>query len=322
MQGIHGIDLARLEAFVEVATTRSFSRAAERLNLTQPTVSARIAQMEGQLGVELFERLGRRVRLTDAGQALFPHAQRTLQAARDAAEAVHALRAGGGGSLVIGTAPTVGTYVLPSLLQRYSAANPGVEISIRTGRSEEVSQMVLDDEVQIGFERQLGHPELESVPLYEDDIALFSSRLHRLAAAGATSADALANEAVIFFDTGSSYHAISQAVFHNTGASPRHTIDVDSLEMAKRLVLRGLGLAFLPKVAVEEELGRGELVPIAIESAPPIRRSISVIWRSRRVLSDSAQSLLSLVGHVFGVERMPEIRQPAAHQPRRLTMAR
>ena len=181
--------------------------------------------------------------------------------------------------------------------------------------------MVLDDEVQIGFERQLGHPELESVPLYEDDIALFSSRHHPLAESRVTSAAAIANEAVIFFDEGSSYHALSHAVFHNSGASPRHTIDVDSLEMAKRLVLRGLGLAFLPKVAVEEDLVRGDLVPIVIDSSQPIRRSISVIWRTRRVLSDSAQSFLSLVGHVFGVERMPEIRQPA-QQPRRLTVLR
>lgn len=321
MQGIHGIDLARLEAFVEVAMVRSFSRAAERLNLTQPTVSARIAQMEAQLGVGLFERLGRRVRLTDAGQALLPHAQRTLQAARDAAEAVHALRAGGGGSLVIGTAPTVGTYVLPGLLQRYAAAQPNVEISIRTGRSHEVSQMVLDDEVQIGFERELGHPEIDSVPLYEDDIVLFASQHHPLASKGPISPAEIANQAVIFFDTGSSYHAISQTVFHSSGTAPRHSIDVDSLEMAKRLVLRGLGLAFLPKVAVEDELRRGQLAPIEIQSAMPIRRSIAVIRRRRRSLSDAALSFLSLVGHVFGVEVMPEMRQLTPGASRRVPLA-
>ena len=302
MQGIHGIDLARLEAFVEVASAQSFSRAAERLNLSQPTVSARIAQMEAQLGVPLFERLGRRVRLTDAGQALLPHAQRTLQAARDAAEAVHAFRAGGGGSLVIGTAPTVGTYVLPGLLQRYAVAQPNVEISIRTGRSQEVSQMVLDDEVQIGFERELENAEIESVPIYEDDIVLAASQMHPLSRLGVASAAQIANEAVIFFDPGSSYHSISQAVFHHSGVAPRHSIDVDSLEMAKRLVQRGLGLAFLPKVAVEEELKRGELAPIEIESAMPIRRSIAVIYRRSRSLSDAALSFLSLVGHVYGVE--------------------
>ena len=80
MRGVRGIDLSRLEAFVEVAELRSFSRAAERMSLTQPTVSTRIGQLEAQLGVALFERLGRRVALTDAGRALLPHAQRTLQA--------------------------------------------------------------------------------------------------------------------------------------------------------------------------------------------------------------------------------------------------
>ena len=322
MQGIHGIDLARLEAFVEVAESRSFSRAAERLNLAQPTVSARIAQMEGQLGVGLFERSGRRVELTEAGRVLLPHAQRTLQAARDAAEAVHALRAGGGGSLVIGTAPTVGTYVLPSLLQRFANANPGVELSIRTGRSEEVSQMVLDDEVHFGFERELRHPEIVSAPIYQDTILLYASRLHPLADKEFASSAEIANEAVIFFDTGSSYHAIGQAEFHNAGASPRHIIEVDSLEMAKRLVLRGLGLAFLPKVAVEEESARGDLRPIAIESAAPIQRSIAVIWRQRRKLGDTANSFLRLVETMFDVERMPEIRQPSPTAARRLTALR
>ena len=306
VQGVHGIDLARLEAFVEVASARSFSRAAERLNLTQPTVSARIAQLEAQLGVSLFERLGRTVQLSDAGRALLPHAQRTLQAARDAAEAVHALRAGGGGTLIIGTAPTVGTYVLPRLLQRFAAAQPNVEISIRTGRSEEVSQMVLDDEVQIGFERELSHPEVETVPLYKDDIVLLAAAQHPLASRRRVAVEDVVRESVIFFDPDSSYHALSHAAFRTSGVAPRHTIDVDSLEMAKRLVLRGLGLAFLPLVAVEEELQRGQLAPIEIQSAPPIRRSIAVIYRRRRALSDAALSFLSLVGAVYGVDSVPE----------------
>ena len=156
------------------------------------------------------------------------------------------------------------------------------------------------------------------MPLYEDDIVLLASQHHPLASQGLTSPAEIANEAVIFFDTGSSYHAISQAVFHNSGVAPRHSIDVDSLEMAKRLVLRGLGLAFLPKVAVEEELRRGELSPIEIESAMPIRRSIAVIRRRRRSLSDAALSFLSLVGHVYGVEVVPDIREPVRSVSRRV----
>ncbi len=307
MRGIRGIDLSRLEAFVEVAEVRSFSRAAERMSLTQPTVSTRIGQLEAQLGVALFERMGRRVALTDAGRALLPHAQRTLQAARDAAEAVHALRAGEGGSLVIGAAPTVGTYVLPALLQRFTAAQPNVTVTVRTGHSEEISRMVLDDEVQLGFERVLSHPEIAAAPLYEDDIVLLANRSHALASRGRASVEEVAQESMIFFDTGSSFHGQIEGMFRGAGVTPRLTLDVESLELAKRLALRGLGLAFLPRVAVEDELTRGQLATIEIESARPIRRSIGVIYRRQRALSDAALSFLALVGHVFGVAAVPEV---------------
>ena len=308
MRGIRGIDLSRLEAFVEVAEVRSFSRAAERMSLTQPTVSTRIGQLEAQLGVALFERMGRRVALTDAGRALLPHAQRTLQAALDAAEAVHALRAGGGGSLAIGAAPTVGTYVLPALLQRFTAAQPNVAVTVRTGHSEEISRMVLDDEVQLGFERVLSHPEIATAPLYEDDIVLLASRSHALASRGRATVDEVAQESMIFFDTASSFHAQIEAMFQGAGVTPQRTLVVENLELAKRLALRGLGLAFLPRVAVEEELTRGQLATIEIESARPIRRSIAVIYRRQRALSDAALSFLALVGHVFGVAVVPEVR--------------
>ena len=308
MRGVRGIDLSRLEAFVEVAELRSFSRAAERMSLTQPTVSTRIGQLEAQLGVALFERLGRRVALTDAGRALLPHAQRTLQAALDAADAVHALRAGGGGSLVIGAAPTVGTYVLPALLQRFAAAQPNVAITVRTGHSEEVSRMVLDDEVQLGFERVLSHPEIAAATLYEDDIVLLASRSHALATQGRATVPEIAEESMIYFDTGSAFHTQIEGMFRGAGVVPQLEMEVESLELAKRLALRGLGLAFLPRVAVEEELTRGQLATIEIDSARPIRRSIGVIYRRQRALSDAALSFLALVGHVFGVAAVPEVR--------------
>ena len=292
----HDIGIPRLEAFIAVASQRSFTRASQLINLTQPTVSARIAALERDLGAILFERLGRDIRLTDAGRALMPHAQRTLNAARDAAEAVRALReGGGGGTIFIGAAPTIGTYVLPDLLRRFDQAHPGVEITIRNGRSEEVSRMVLDDVVQIGFERRLTHPEIVTINLYEDDIMLMASPQHQLSRVRHAPVATIARESIIFFDTGSSYHALSHAVFRDSDLAPRHTLDVDSLEMAKHLVLCGLGLAFLPRVAVQRELAAGELVPIEIEGAPPISRGIAAIYRKDRTLSPAALNFLHLL---------------------------
>lgn len=297
------LDIPRLEAFVAIAEHGSFTGGAVALQLSQPTVTHRIQQLEQQLGIQLFERYGRGrgVQLTDAGRALLPAAQRALQASREAAETIAALRYGGAGTLAIATAPTIGTYVLPDLLQRFAAQQPGVEATIRTGRSEEVTDMVLNDAVHLGFERELEHPEIQSTRLYEDGIELMASPRHPLARRQAASVLELARESVIFYDIGSSYHLMSQAVFRSATVAPRHTLDVDSLEMAKHLVMRGLGLAFLPKVAVERELAAGELATIAIEGGEPIRRPIAVIHRRGRALSDPARMLLALAGEVYGV---------------------
>ena len=308
------MEIGRLEAFVEVATLLSFSKAAEGLYLTQPTVTARIQALEKEIGEPLFERMGRSIRLTDAGHAFLPHAQRVLQAVREGNDAVASLRNVERGTLTIGTAPTIGTYVLPYLLERFAELYPGVEITIRTGRSEEVMQMVLADEVQIGFERLLTHPDIETVPLYKDDIYLMASPDHPLAKTKKAAPAEVARESVIFFDVGSSYHALSQAAFRESGVAPRHTLDVDNLEMAKHMVLRGLGLAFLPKVAVERELESGDLVAVAVEEAEEIRREIAVIYRRQRLHSRSMLAFLQLLKDVYDFEyRNPSgERSPAA----------
>ena len=297
------LDIPRLEAFVAIAERGSFTRGAHALNLTQPTITHRISMLERQLGASLFERYGRGrgVVLTDAGRTLLPAARRTLAASREAAETIAALRYGGGGTLAIATAPTIGTYVLPGLLQRFALQEPGVDVAIRTGRSDEVTQMVASDAVQIGFERELAHPEIETTRLYEDGIELMAGPRHPFARRRSASARELAREAVIFYDIGSSYHAMSQAVFRQSTVSPRHAIDVDSLEMAKHLVMRGLGLAFLPRVAVERELAAGELSTVEIDGARPIRRPIAVIHRKGRVLADAARKFLTIVAEVYGV---------------------
>ena len=293
------MDLGRLEAFLQVATLLSFSKAAEAMFLTQPTVTARIQGLERELGEPLFERMGRGIRLTDAGATFLPNAKRALQAVEEGRDAISSLRNVERGSLSIGTAPTIGTYVLPAILEQYSKRYPDVEISIRTGRSEEVTRMVLADEVQIGFERHLTHPEIETIPLYEDDLSLMARASHPLARAQSVTVSDVARESVIFFDAGSSYHAISQTIFRETGVTPRHTLDVDSLEMAKHLVMRGLGLAFLPRVAVEHELTERAVVPIAIEDAEPLRRRIAVIYRQRRLQSRAIMALLDLLKTIY-----------------------
>ena len=304
------MEIGRLEAFAQVAALLSFSKAADALYLTQPTVTARIQALERELGEPLFERMGRTIRLTDAGKSYMPHAQRALQAVKEGSDAVASLRNVDSGTLSIGTAPTIGTYVLPGVLQKFAERFPGVEVSIRTGRSEDVMAMVLADEVQVGFERYLTHADIETISLYDDDIYLLVSAEHPLAKQRRVSVEEVVRESVIFFDVGSSYQAISQAIFRDTGVAPRHTLDVDNLEMAKHLVLRGLGLAFLPRVAVERELAAGSLVHLEIVDTPPLQRKIALIYRRRRLQSPAMLALLVLLDDIYHFEYP----NPAGHE--------
>lgn len=144
------MDIQELEAFWWIAQTGSFNRAAERLYLTQPSVTARIQALEKELGQPLFERKPRGVRLTDAGRALLPHAERVLQDIRKARQAVTDLMSATGGTLSVGCALTTSTYTLPEILARYKQRYPAVEMTVRTGRSQQVVQLVLDDTVQLG----------------------------------------------------------------------------------------------------------------------------------------------------------------------------
>ena len=294
------MEIGRLEAFVQVSTLLSFSKAAEALCLTQPTVTARIQALERDLGEPLFERMGRTIRLSDAGQSFLPYAQRALHSIKEGRDALTSLRNVERGSLTIGTAPTVGTYVLPKLLRQFAERYPGVEVSIRTAsRAEQVLAMVLADEVQVGFERHLIHPEIEAVPLYEDEISLLAGADHAVAGRNGLTVAEVAEHPVIFFDVGSSYHGISQAIFRDNGVAPRHTMDVDNLEMAKHLVLQGLGLAFLPRVAVERELAAGSLVAVEMAGVKPLRRRIALVYRRRRLQSRATLALLDLLNETY-----------------------
>ena len=166
------MELGRIEAFVKVARTGTISRAADELFVTQPAVTSRIQGLERSLGTELFSRSRHGSRLTDAGRALLPHAERALAALRHGREAVEQVRSGTSGSLTIGAAPAVSTYVLPAMLHRFQAGHPGVRLSVRSGHSEEILQLVLREEVEIGLMRPIQHPDITATLLYEDQLDL------------------------------------------------------------------------------------------------------------------------------------------------------
>jgi len=264
---------AHLEAFVAVARTGNITRAAQQLFLTQPALSARLQSLEREVGEQLFVRDRRGARLTDLGRAYLPHAQRALQAAEDGQRHLEALRRGSEGELVIGGAPAVSTYVLPAVLKRFRSAYPRIRISVRTGHSEEILALVIGGAVQIGLVRALEHADVQSIPIYEDELVLVTHPAHAFARRGGIRLREIAAEQLILFDRTSSYHELTSALFREAGVVPRSLLELDNVEAAKKMVEAGLGVALLPRIALQAELAGRRLPAMRARNATTGRRT-------------------------------------------------
>jgi len=293
------VDVGQLEALVQVARHQSFSKAAEALYLTQPSVTARIQALEKELGEELFERTGRGVRLTDAGQAFLPFAERVLAILQEGRESIEEVRSLQLGSLRLGVAPTICTYVLPKILKAFRSRYPNLEVRIRTGRSEQILDLLLNDEVQVGLCRSLYHPEVETITLYDDEIILVANPQHPLAAGQGVTLEELSQQPLILYDRGSGYYALTTSIFREAGIVPRLAMELDYLEATKRMVEEGLGIALVPRVAVERELKLGVLTEVTIIDAPPVNRQIGLLYRKRRKPNRAAQALIDFLTSMY-----------------------
>jgi len=306
-KGVILIDIQELEAFWWIAQTGSFNRAAERLYLTQPSVTARIQALEKELGQQLFERKPRGVRLTDAGRVLLPHAEKVLQDIRKARQAVADLEAATGGTLSVGCALTTSTYTLPDILAKYKAAHPGVEVAVRTGRSQQIQQLVLDDTVHLGLVHSPlnSHHEIEAVPLYSEPILLVVHPGHPLASKSEVTPEQLANEPFITSDRSSGYWALVEQFWAAAGLVPHITMDLDSIEAAKRMVMCGLGLAMLPQGTVEGELRTRALVAVPVAGASHLVRHTILIYRKGKIWSGISRGFLEILSKLYKVQLLP-----------------
>ena len=271
--------LAHLESFVEVARRGNVSRAAEALFLTQPAITARLKSLERDLGIELFVRTPRGMRLTDAGRAYLPYAERALALVAEGRGRLAQLREGTSGALVIAAAPAVSTYVLPAVLKQFRTTHSDIQLGVRTGHTEEVLAMVLSGEAHIGIGRPIRHHEIELIPVMDDEMLLVVAARHPFAARGRVRMDELATERLILFDRTSSYHELTSSLFRQAGVVPASVMELDNVEAAKKMVQQGLGVALLPRMALVSELRARSLRPVRLVGAPPVRRPIVALRR-------------------------------------------
>jgi DNA-binding transcriptional LysR family regulator len=294
------MEIRQLEAFRYVAMYDSFSKAAEALRLTQPTVSARIQALEREVGEELFDRRSRGVRLTEAGKAFLPYAERCLQAAQEGQQLVRASRRGGAlGKLHLGAARAIGTYVLPKLVKAFLEKHPDAGVTIRTGRSQQVLEMILNDDIEVGLARQLQHPEVESIHLYDESIVLVTHPRHPFAVRGQASIADIAQQPLILYDRESTYYVMITNVCREAGIVPQVAMELDSIEATKKIVELGLGISLLPASSLERELQLGTLVRVAISDGVDIHLPTALLYRKTRTPRGIVRAFLDDVAALY-----------------------
>jgi DNA-binding transcriptional LysR family regulator len=271
--------LTQLEGFLATVREKSISRAADRLFLSQPALTARLQSLEQELGVPLLIRTSRGVRLSDAGKAFLPYAQRAIQAVDEGRKLVDQLTSGDAGVLTLATVPGLLTAVLPPMLKRFRDSFPKVPVNVRTAHPEEVIDLVLREEVQIGFACDIEHPDLESIPIHHDEIVCVQAPNHPPADSDEISLRDIASAQLIMFSEPDFEKALSN-LFRGAGLPPAAVLKLDSIDAAKKMVESGLGVAFLPRIAIERyEIDTGRLVVRRLRDAGRLPRVIVALHR-------------------------------------------
>jgi DNA-binding transcriptional LysR family regulator len=258
--------------------------------------------LEKEVGTPLFHRMGRGVRLTEAGRAFLPYVQRALEALDTGREALKGIRTATSGKLHIGSARVICAYVLPEILERFHRSYPGIEVSIKTGRSTEVLEMVLSEEVQVGLSRTLVHPQIDSFHLYDEYIVLVTHPHHPFARAGEASIFDVAQEPLILYDRGSTYFILIERFCREAGIAPRIEMELDSVEATKRMIERGLGVSFLPRNSIRWELAQKTLTEVKLKEGHQVKLPTSVMVRKADRQETIVSAFLDVLRQMFPKE--------------------
>ena len=287
------MELGQLEGFVEAQRRGSITRAAEALDLTQPTLTARLRGLERELGTPLFVRGRRGVTLTAAGRRFLPRALAALEAIRRGVADTRSAREARGGFLTLGLASDLALYLAPSALARFARTHPDVEVTVRSGRSRVVAEALRADEIEIALVSQLVVlPELASRPLFTEDVPVVVGRGHPFAKRARVAVDDLAISGLVIRDPAAYLHTLTMSFFAEHGTAPRILMELDNTEACKRVVLAGFGAALLPEMAIRDELRRGDLIVVKVDGAAAAKRTIHALWRAGAEPSATVNALL------------------------------
>ena len=287
------MDINQLEVLAAVAKEKSFSRAAEVLNRTQPAVSQAIRRLEQEIGEKLFDRSSKDGTLTLAGEVLLDYAKQMLNLRQTAQNAIKEMRDLHHGKVTVSANEHTVFYLLP-IIQEFRRLYPLIKIEVQRGVASRIPKEVLAREVELGvISFKPNDTSVISTPVLVDELALIVAPSHPLANQKSVSVKELGAETFIAHNAPSPYRQKVIESFEKYQTKLNIPIELPSLEAIKRLVEKGAGVAFVPKLTAQSEIANGQLLAISIKEMK-FERKLNIIYRRNSVLSHAAKSFLKL----------------------------
>ena len=288
------MNLDQIRNFYEVAVHKSFTQAAEKLYRTQPAISTQVRILEEELGEKLFDRIGKKVCLTQAGEILFTYAERLLRLHDEAKLAITELNASPKGKILIGANEATCIYVLPQIFALFKREYPEVQISIYRNFSKKVVDKILDNQLDFGIVTlPVVDRDLFVLPLAEDELWLITSPAHPLASRTVINLNELVPFPIIFHKAGTTRERLMKH-FGKLWDKLNISMELASIETIKKFVSIEMGISIVPKSYVLNESEQGTLRLIRIKNLKMIRK-LGLIYRKNRYLSRACKAFLEVV---------------------------
>ena len=288
------MELSTLRVFMTVASERSFSRAAIKLSRTQPAVSLALQRLESELGEQLLDRFARDVVLTDAGRTVLEYARRFQSLESEMLNSIAELRDHAAGRLVIGANESTSLYLLRHI-EKYRKLYPHVKVQVRRSLSSRIPDEIAGGNLELGvISYQPRDERLLSTVIFTDSLAFVVGPGHRLAKRRSVPISELGEEIFIAHNVLSPYREFVLKVFQERGVRLNMDIEMPTVETIRWMVESNQGVAFLPRMCVEQEISEKRLVAVRVPEIE-LERKIYLVQPSRRAVSYAADAFLKLV---------------------------
>jgi DNA-binding transcriptional LysR family regulator len=281
------MNIDQIKAFHKVASTGSFTRAARELLVTQPAVSQEIKALEVSLGIKLFDRSGKNVRMTAEGEVLLSYALRLFALHEEMESLFRQSRNLQHGQIKLGSTALMGTYFLPKIIGRFNRRYPGIEVDLQMGNSDQVMHLALEGLVDLGFSGMTtNHARLESILIHQEKLIMVASPRHPLSARK-ISLDDISETPFIWREKGTQTRKLIEKWFLRQlhGHYPRKSIELQNMEAAKRMVEEGYGITVVPEAAVRREISAGWLKPLQVDELNVLNSYFLIFLKTRKPTS-------------------------------------